>query len=320
MNGEAWVRAQFPTTALNHNFWLARTRDNVPDYVPASTADDTFTLMAQRMMPLVRAGVIASGGVINPDGSWTMPDVPTGDLLNHNPTVRAWFRSATHAVRAQSGSAIATVAPVGTPPTNRGISQAWPISNGLETDSSGIEELDTNAKYTSTQGPAQSSATFTTEYSLPVSAVGAVFIEGDHFADATSTGGWWQSATLEVRQADAWVPIAATQLVPADAAKPFQTIRWVFDQPVTCTGVRAIVALPASGFATCTELDLLLPASVNTPLGLDVSADGVITGEDAYQLAQHAGEVNMDGRLDSRDSASLLALARMRERSGLLLR
>ncbi|MDX2146210.1 MAG: ADP-ribosylglycohydrolase family protein [Planctomycetota bacterium] len=74
------VRAQSPGQALSDQFWVARTRDAMPDYVPGSSpADDTFALMADRCSAIAEREVIAAGGVVSGTGSthtrWLLPPV-----------------------------------------------------------------------------------------------------------------------------------------------------------------------------------------------------------------------------------------------------
>ena len=54
--------AQFPAYTPDDRYWIDRTRNNLPDYLPADPfAEDTLTMMATRMMPLIDAEVRRAG-------------------------------------------------------------------------------------------------------------------------------------------------------------------------------------------------------------------------------------------------------------------
>jgi hypothetical protein len=73
--------AQFPGRTFADRYTAEPTRNNLPDYLPADPqAEDTFSLMAQRMLPLIDSAVIAAGGAVEaPNNRWLLPAiVPLG--------------------------------------------------------------------------------------------------------------------------------------------------------------------------------------------------------------------------------------------------
>jgi hypothetical protein len=68
--------AQFPDVQLSDRYRIHRTRPTMPDYLPDdSRAQDTFSMMAERMLPLVEQTITESGGSVEGD-VWTLPPLP----------------------------------------------------------------------------------------------------------------------------------------------------------------------------------------------------------------------------------------------------
>jgi hypothetical protein len=102
--------AQFPEQgSFSDRYWINRTRDNMPDYLPAdSQAEDTFTMLADRMINIIDIAVEDAGGIVDYDSDqWLMPpagDIPTQDM---NPLTRLTQRSANVQVRLAGGTVTA---------------------------------------------------------------------------------------------------------------------------------------------------------------------------------------------------------------------
>lgn len=264
MLGTQGVRDQFPGATLSDRFNILRTRVNLPDYLPADPqAEDTFTLMAARALPIIDTTVVNAGGTVA-GGQWVLPApvVSRRDLIN--PMRREAERSASWRVRAQGGTvtAWASVSPnVSVPPWTFGVSNPAVMANGFECDPSGADGQDAKRYFFSTQGsgqPAGATHTLQVTYSQPVEVAAVRFVEGDHLSLPGITGGWFQSATVQLLVGGQWVAAAATPSEALDPAVPFQWIDFVLATPMVAEGVR--IAGPAGGadsFVTCAELDAI---------------------------------------------------------------
>lgn len=308
MHGTQWVRDQFPGLPLSDRFWIARTRDALPDRLPGGdAADDTFTMMAARLLPLVEREILCRGGLVDSKrGRWMLPPVPVppdGNRQVFNPLYWHNVRSQTNAVR-RAGGVVTASAPVGSPGAGRGWGTAAAFANGVETDFSGTDRADADWPYYSSEGaglPPGSSATLEVDYDRPVRVHTVRFIEGDHFAGAglpgEPSGGFFTSMVVQVRVGGVWItPSVVFQEFP-QAARPFQVIDMVLAAPVLATGVRVTGSSGgADGFVTCSELDALdiPPPAGAVPLGsFDLNGDGAL---DAGDLRRFDGSpVDLDG-------------------------
>ncbi len=94
MRGYDALVAEFPDHSFSDRFNASRTRDNLPDYLPGDPgADDTFTLMAERMMSRVEIATLDGGGRIDEDNLY----IPTDDTRNKtllNPVHQLYIKSA----------------------------------------------------------------------------------------------------------------------------------------------------------------------------------------------------------------------------------
>lgn len=331
MHGAAWVRAQFPERTLSDAYWISRTRDALPDYTPNDpTAEDTFTMMAQRMVDLARANVLACGGVI--DGSaqdpvWTLAPTATPSSLRlfANPAHRETLASATRYVRSQGWGVTTTSSVVSNPPAGRGSSTIAVIADGRESNQQGVDETWFQDPFYTTQRPTPpATATLRVEHSFPVEVSAIRFIEGDRFSDATSNGGYFIDPVLRVRIGSTWTPIAAVAVQAFDPLSPFQVLTYRLPAPITITGIE--ISGTQGGvnqFVTCAEFDALravVPAEAGGPrcTGLDVTQDRQLDLSDLYAWHEAGGDVNVDGLSDERDYAMLVGILRSGERKSML--
>lgn len=271
MLGYDQLVAQFPGFTPDDRFWIDRTRNNLPDYLPADpAADDTLSMMAARMIPLVDAAVYRAGGRVDMvTNHWILPPRIVSKHLAYNPGDQLQNRSANNAVRAAGGSVTAfSSAPSApaSPAAVYGSSDPGFFANGLEHDFSGRDLQETRRYFYSTQGSGQPSGTVQTLdviYDRPREVWAVRFIEGDHFTaaggfPAGSRGGWFTGAEVQVRVNGQWVSVPGSQTEPLDPDRPFQVIDFILTNPVQATGVR--ISGPSGGsdgFVTCTELDAL---------------------------------------------------------------
>jgi hypothetical protein len=257
IGGRAALAAAFPGPPLSERYQIYRTRENLPDYLPLDpVAEDTFQMMAQRMIPLVEAGIVASGGLVDAGrGAWLLPPAVTGDWLARSPTNLDDARSANNRVRREGGNVL-TQSSVTSAPWCCAFGSGDPsfFANGLEQDFSGAEEPQTRRGYYSTQNagtPQGGSVTLSVVYDRAVPVEVVRFIEGEHFSSGSLTGGWFESVAVEVRFGGAWTAAAVTPSEPLDP-----------------------IALPA-------------------PPSFDLTGDGRRDAEDLY--AWHAMPTDLDG-------------------------
>ncbi len=251
--GYEGLRAQFGGRGFSDRFDIYRTRDSLPDYLPGdAAAQDTFTLMAARMMPMVDQVIVAAGGRID-SGTLVLPPPRGGNPLFLNPTYRDYLRSANNRVVAAGGTVSAF--------SSSGLATASLVADGAELDFSGREDDDSRHRAFSTQAaPIKGDIEWiAVSYDRPIAVHTVRFIEGDH----TSTGGWFDPVLAvrllidgEWRQTEGTLAISEQQ----DAGQPFQTIDFVLAAPVSALGVWIEGRPGGSGrFVTCAELDALAP-------------------------------------------------------------
>lgn len=311
INGYDHIRNQFGG-GPRENFWILRTRDNLPDYTGGADAfEDTFGMMADRVLSLIERNIEAHGGVVQ-GGDWVLAPVEReGVPLLYSPTAREDTRSVNNSVRRAGGTVTATcVAGGGTtaPPAQRGTASTAHVANGLETKFDGLEEVEATRTYFTTQGMGTGSGgevSIEVTYDRPVEVHTIRFIEGDHFTDGTGNGGWFgdlQGAGrgFSVRGVDGvWMDAVGVLATAQDAARPFQILDYVLTQSVVATGIRVRgVAGGTSQFVTCGELDALSSPLPIPRQNFDVSGDGVVGVDDVYAWMmgfQNGTGVELDG-------------------------
>lgn len=319
--------AQFAPRTFSDRFDIDRTRDNMPDRLPAdAAAQDTFTMMAGRMRLVTERSIVASGGLTHPGRLWLVPP-PTrwgagGDQLAWNPVngpMSDDARSATLRVRRVGGVVASACSVNSSPPGGQGAtSNPAAMSNGTEQDFSGGETPDAAKNFYSSQGPVPPGGvvTLTTTYDRPVRVHTVRIIEGDHFNSPGQIGGWFESLSVELRIGGVWVapPGGVASQAALSAAVPFQVLDLVLATPTDATGVRVTgVAGGAQQFVTCAELDALSePPTLAWPT-FDVTDDGRVDVEDVYRQNRSPVDVNRDGMIDERDLSYLETAARWGE-------
>lgn len=319
------VVAQFPERTLFESYRWSTTRTALPDYVPgAGTAEDTFSLMAARMVPLVEHEIENAGGLADSRNRlWLLPPIDPTPQLEQSPTQRTQSASGNNFVRSQSGGVTASTSIPGSPTANRGVGTPIVFANGLEHSFSGIEELDSDRNYFSSYpaAPLSQEIVLTVAYDRSVDALGIRFIEGDFFTDSWMHGGWFQSITFEARVNGSWTSLPGQFSVPLDSELPFQTIDFMFDPPeipISITGVR-IRGLPGGNhrFVTCSELDAVLPVSIPPSPTFDLNADGVLNPDDLSHWHNSPTDLDGDGQATESDRIYLTRALRWRERDSL---
>ncbi len=239
------LAAQFPDEVLSDRYQISRTRENLPDYLPEDRrAEDTFTQMAERMLPIVARTIHEAGGTAT-GGVWILPENTEGALLQYNPLAELSASSANY--RASQGDGSVTVSVGGDPALGR----TRAIVDGAEHDFSGIEVLRPARAYQARVRDGQVAVTVT--YDPPVEASVIRFIEGD--------SGGFEGFALEFLIEGDWQPApAGTSLSPApDPAIPYQSFDFVLPESLVISGVRLVGEVDAGplGAVTILELDAL---------------------------------------------------------------
>ncbi|MFZ4573240.1 MAG: ADP-ribosylglycohydrolase family protein [Phycisphaerales bacterium] len=306
MGGRSAVQSAFPGSNLSDLYDIDSRRDNMPDYVPQNAAaEDTLTMMAQRMLPLVRANVENAGGVAR-DGVWALPPRQPGDGVGRNPLVRLMSRSANNRVRAAGGNVTAAATVTGAPAAGRGVASPGAFADGRELQFAGAEELDAERWYFSTEGAPAAIIEMTVAYDRVVEASTVRIIEGDHF----SNGGWALSYVVMLRVAGSWVPATGTWSTNPTTA-PFGIIDFNLSQTVDVTGVRIVAASGGQGaFVTCAEIDVLASEPPHARVTFDRDANAWLSVDDLYEFERNPTDLDGDGAIGDPDRAALLTALR----------
>jgi hypothetical protein len=325
------LRAQFPGQELSDRYWVSRTRDNLPDYLPDDEeAEDTFTLLAERMLPIIDLVVAEAGGVVDHEANaWMLPPPLHGDVSFFNPLRHECERSANNRVPLEGGEVITEASVESSPPED-----AWPwpygthvvahIANGFEQDFDGAEpSSDYERIFYSSQvsRPAgRTEQTFAVLYDRPVEVHTVRFVEGDHFEEAPiSQGGWFEEVSLQVCLGDEWTvpPDGYVMSEPLDSDKPFQVIDFTLAHPLAASGIR-LTGTPGGedAFVTIAELDALCRPPPAHPI--DIDGDGDVDTADLLALLAAWGDCpeppegcpadfDGDGDVDTADLLTMLA-------------
>ena len=223
---------------FSERYNIYRTRDALPDYLPEdSDAEDTFTLMADRMLGLIDLAVVEGGGTVQ-DSVWLLPYEDEADV-ELNPLYGFMQGSANYTVQSDGGSVTAS--------SSAGGSAISAIADGFEHDFSGAEWYGETEEYLSNYSD---SATVSVVYDRLVLVHTVRLIEGE-------LGGGFTSAEIEIQQDGSWLSPAGDVLPLAliDADQGLQIIDFELLTPVEARGIRISGAV--SGRLNILELDAL---------------------------------------------------------------
>lgn len=127
------LASAFPDVTLSDRYQIHRTRPTMPDYLPDDRrAEDTFTRMAERLLPLVEQTILAAGGRVEGD-VWTLPALSSAEPLALNPLYQVYQHSANNQILQTGGSLQVTVE------GEVAASRTQGIADGLEHNFSGLE-------------------------------------------------------------------------------------------------------------------------------------------------------------------------------------
>lgn len=324
LHGTAWVQAQFPGVTLSDRYWITRTRDAMEDFLPDDPqAEDSFTLLSQRMLAAVDKAVASGGGRVDlVSDRWLVPPICAGNELISNPLVRLDAQSGTNSVRRTGGTVAASSTVVGSPDPGKGSGSTALFANGLQTDFSGAEVLNNGLRwYYSTQHAGLVTGdwvTLTVTTSQAVEVASVRFVEGDHFNEPGADGGWATELALELRIGGVWVAQtgAWTPSATADPEIPFQIIDLTLDTPVMADGVRLMLRVGGDdAFVTCAEIDLFARAIDPGPIGFDLDRNGRVDVDDLYSWYHDPVDLDGDGVADGADARLIEGAVRWTERA-----
>ncbi|MHA7811906.1 MAG: ADP-ribosylglycohydrolase family protein [Phycisphaerales bacterium] len=313
MLGADGVRASFPDAALSDRYWVSRTRDAMPDYLPSDPdAEDLLSALSRRMLNRVDDTVRMNAGIANAT-SWLIPPQPEVELLHDNPWYNECLRSANNIIRLAGGTVTASYTPNDAPANLDGSPSPGWFVNGREHEVDGVEPSSNLSRYFWTRGvmPDQlGRVTLQAAYSAPVQVHTIRFIEGDHFAD----GGWFETLSAEARISGVWTPLSFTQSEPLDPHIPFQIIDLVLDDPVRADAIRISGTAGGSArFITASELDAFSAPVTRELVTWDINNDGLVDIDDLYDFDEQPADIDGDGDTDSDDYAELERAVRWRE-------
>ncbi len=244
MEGYEALAAEFPGVALSDRYHIHQTRPSLPDYLPDDpAAEDTFVMMAERMLPYVERAIVEAGGSADGD-SWSLPPMPLTDPLSLNPLVQLYRRSANNQVRLAGGSVETSAS------GERSASRTRVLADGVEHDFSGREITRPPRLYSAR--PENGRVTFTVTYDRLVEVQTVRFIEGG--------GGGFTTIAAEVQIDGEWRPVPGATFLSAvpEPGIPLQMIDFVLPEPIQATGIR-VTGNVGEGFreVTIMELDAL---------------------------------------------------------------
>jgi len=281
MLGSGAIHAAFPDIELSDYYDILRTRIGFePPHCVSWHPNclDTFTDMAERMIPLVEREIVAGGGVVDENrGVWKLPTINYGSLsVEENPLTRLDGTSANNWLLRNgdmpevSWSGVSCV--ISGPSGVRGSE----VADGLEFDFSGVDRRlpvrGTLPMFFGFPGKLYHAIVLpdgkTDEIQLsvtwqePLTIQGVRFTEGPHSLGRTEQGcaGAFNSLAVKVRVADNWIaveePPVTGEFSPSIA---FEVVEWILASPVAVTGVQLCGGLTENArFITVAELEGIL--------------------------------------------------------------
>ncbi|GAB4528288.1 MAG: hypothetical protein OHK0046_46990 [Anaerolineae bacterium] len=240
--GAEAIRAQFPEIDLSDRYNIYRTRENLPDYLPDDPeAEDTFSLMAERMLPLIDQIILDAGGELAPE-QWVIKALPA-PTLEANPLWRLYQSSANNRLSQPPDIVVGNVWTGGQP--------GW-LVDGQEHDFSGKEVFEVQ-DYFMIDGDSDHQLVLTVTYSQPITAARIRLIEGGN--DEPETG--LIEARLEAQIDGVWQALPYTQSDALDTQRPFQIIDFTLDERLEINAIRLTGLTGAANRVTLLELDVL---------------------------------------------------------------
>ncbi len=331
---QAQISAYDPgAPVLSDRYRWSSTRDGLIDYLPDDTsAEDSFTLMAERTLPLVRAEVLQAGGLVDTEtGRWLLPPNLTEPPLSVSPSQRLADRSA-NARETEAGRAPTVTHNAGNPSPTQGFStgDGNVAANGHEASNAGrtvFWPYSEERAFSTQNGSLLPGDTFTIdiEYQQPVEASVVQLIEGTAARTPGVDGGWIDDAEIWLRIGGQWVhQVGAVASLQQQPGVLYEIIDYALPSTVQADGVRLVGRVGGPlGFATITELDVLSePVAVQRPAlaqVFDVNSDGQVDADDVRAVTRSPIDLDGDGVAGRGDAAYLEAFVRWTEAEDMAL-
>ena len=248
MQGYDMLVAQFPDEQISDRYRIHRTRPTMPNYLPDdSRAQDTFTLMAERMLPLIEQAIIEAGGSVDGD-VWTLPPLPTENQLQLNPLELLSQRSANLRVAAEGGTIEVSVS--GEVPKSR----MQLMVDGVEHDFSGQEPKHPLRVYHDSSVDAGSEIAITVTYARDVEVAVIRLIEGNTNA--------FSQIEAQLLIDGEWhpTPEGTTLSQLPDSTIPYQIFDFQLPEPILAQGIQLIATIQVDSYfpeVVILELDAL---------------------------------------------------------------
>jgi hypothetical protein len=221
---------QFPDQDISDRYHILRTRDDLPDYLLTDLrAEDTYEMMAARMIPLIEAEIIAAGGEVKED-SWVLPS-PEPASAAENPYQVLFQQSNNNQLRLADGTITASV------DGNSDGTEA--LVDGLEFDFSGREifEIPSGLRIKPQGEPIE----IEVNYDRPLTVKTIRLVEGG--------GSGFTDIRVELLLDSEWVPAQfdSTLSSSPDAKVSYEILDFVLIEAETVSGLKIIGQPPETG-------------------------------------------------------------------------
>jgi len=296
MYGYSALAAEFSGTSFSDRYWINRTRDNMPDYLPGdSGAEDTLTMLADRMLTMIDATVEDAGGTVDANSDqWLLPVTYSGSALEQNPLYLEMQQSANNRVRELGGTVTAVSSVSASSDVNL-------MADGFEHNFAGEEWWPTGSPmyYSTDKGGGHSGEiqTLSVTYDRAVEVSVIRYIEGP----GGSTGGYFTDANVQVQVNSVWQapPGSVTASEGLNSGQDYQIIDYILSSPAQATGIQITGPVGGSkGFVTVLELDAMsTPPTGNAPyVSITNPANGA-TFDEGNTITIEAYAVDIDGSI-----------------------
>lgn len=249
MYGYDAIVAQFPDESLSDRYNIYRTRDELPDYLhDDDAAEDTFALIAARMLPVIDRVFAPDGSGETAPDAWVIAPLDP-EPLAAVPTQRLTASSANNQLLLAGGTITASHTGL------RDNGKIDAIFDGIEHDFSGLERYD-QPDYWVVHGDTNDQLTITLEYDRPVMVSIVRLIEGDE--TSLDDGIQFETVTIEVKLEGNWQSVNLLPTTfPTAQFLSYQQVDFALVTPVEATGIRLKMRLNKGNAAAIAEVDVL---------------------------------------------------------------
>ncbi|MFP4550321.1 MAG: flagellar assembly lytic transglycosylase, partial [Spirochaetales bacterium] len=195
------VESAFAGQTLSDRYVWSTTRDALTDHLPGDPdAEDTFTLMAQRMLGIVDKAVVAGGGTVDlVNNQWVLPEADLSRALDDSPTQRIYRKSLNNMARLDGVTVTAGTSVAAASSTSGRFADGYEHDfSGREFSFSGAAPVFSTAAGASPGAEQEIWVTYGDTYEIEA----VRFIEGA--IDPDGKGGWFESLALYVLVNGQW--------------------------------------------------------------------------------------------------------------------